>query len=262
MPRRMNLEEPVSRLAAWSWRLALFSLPVTLLAVILLRGDLVELVPGLAIFGAALVIALLAVLLALGAFVVIWNHGIKGFARALFAFIIGVALLAYPAYLGFKAYRLPAIADIVTDPYDPPRYEAVARLRTREANPVAYPGPDTAALQRLAYPELTPMILPATPAEAYNAVLDVVTRRKWQIVDARPPQVGRRDGHVEAIARTPLFGLRNDVVIRVRADGNGSRIDMRSSSRYGRHDLGDNATLIRKLGIDIQAAVEAQTTKR
>ena len=38
------------------------------------------------------------------------------------------------------AYRLPRIYDVTTDPDDPPRFEALARLRPRDANPVIYAG--------------------------------------------------------------------------------------------------------------------------
>src|SRR6266540_4277828 len=54
MVRRLVLEEPPSRLAIWSRRLALFSLAVALLAVILVRGGFVEALPGVAVLGAAI----------------------------------------------------------------------------------------------------------------------------------------------------------------------------------------------------------------
>ena len=37
------------------------------------------------------------------------------------------ALLGYPAYLGYRAYSLPMINDITTDPLDPPRFDTLAR---------------------------------------------------------------------------------------------------------------------------------------
>ena len=119
--------------------------------------------------------------------------------------------------LGFKAYRLPAIYDVTTDPIDPPRFEAIARLRPRDANPVTYAGLYTAEQQRIAYSDIEPDLTTASPQEAYDAVLKVIGKRKWHVVDARPPQaVAPRDGLVEAVARTPLLGFRDDVVVRVR----------------------------------------------
>jgi hypothetical protein len=129
LTRRRALEESPSRLAVWSRRLAVFSLAVALLAIGIERADLLELVPVLVTFGAALALALLAILFAFAAFVALWVNGGPGFFQAMTAVLIGVGLLAYPGYLGYKAYTLPAIRDITTDPIDPPRFEVVARLR-------------------------------------------------------------------------------------------------------------------------------------
>jgi hypothetical protein len=70
---------------------------------------------------------------------------------------------------------------------DPQRFEAVARLRPRTANSVAYPGAKAAELQQKMYPEIEPLQLTATPQEAYDAALDVITRRKWLAIDTRSP---------------------------------------------------------------------------
>jgi uncharacterized protein (DUF1499 family) len=262
MARRGFVEEPTSRLAVWARRLGVFSLPVALLAVIIERSGLLDILPALATFVAALALAVAAILLAIAAFVVIWRTGVNGFGYALTGFLLGVALLAYPSFLGIKAYRLPTIADITTDPIDPPRFEAIVRLRTREANPVAYPGLYVAELQRAAYPDIEPLVLNVAPQVAYEAVMTVVTKRRWRVVDARAPQGGRREGHVEAVARTPIMGFRDDVVIRVRGVGAGSRVDLRSASRYGRHDLGTNAARIRSLAEDIEEVATAEKPER
>ena len=50
------------------------------------------------------------------------------------------------------------------------------------------------------------------PQAAYDAALAVVNKRRWRVVDARAPQAGRREGHIEAVARTPIMGFRDDVV--------------------------------------------------
>jgi uncharacterized protein (DUF1499 family) len=258
MARRYVHTEPTSRLAIWARRMAGFAFAASFLAVIIVRSGLLEIQPALATFGGALVIAVVALLLALAAFVVIWLEGLAGMGAALVAMLISLALLAYPAYLGLKAYRLPWIYDITTDPIDPPRYEALARVRPRDANPIAYAGLYAAEQQRTAYPDIGPLGVGATPQAAYDAAFAVVTKRKWRIVEARAPQAGRRDGRIEAVARTAIMGFRDDVVVRVRADGDGTRIDVRSSSRYGTFDFGTNASRIRSLLDEIEDAIAAQ----
>ena len=120
----------MSKLAAWSGRLGLFALAVAALSVIILRSGLLEIVPALATFAAALIFAGLAILLAFASFVVIWRQGLSGLGYSLLGLLLGLLLLAYPGYLGYRASKLPAINDITTDPHDPPRFEAVARLRS------------------------------------------------------------------------------------------------------------------------------------
>jgi uncharacterized protein (DUF1499 family) len=248
--------DPTSRLAIWAWRVGIFSIPVVLLAIVIVRSNILEIVPSLAAFGGALFLALLAVLLSLAAFVVIWREGFAGLGMAVLALVIGLAILAYPAYFAVKGYRLPAIADITTDPIDPPRFEAIARLRPRDANPILYAGLRAAELQKSAYPTIEPLIVSVAPQLAYDAAIEVINKRKWRIVDARTPQQGRREGRIEAVARTAILGFRDDLVVRIRPDPDGARIDMRSASRYGRHDFGTNAARVTSLSEAIEDAVD------
>jgi uncharacterized protein (DUF1499 family) len=262
MARRRIAVEPTSRLAVWARWFAFFALAVALLAIVVVQSGFIDPVPGLITFLGSLVIAGFAMLLSFGAFIVIWNEGFKGFGQALFAFAVGVALIAYPAYLGVRSYGMPALNDISTDTSDPPRFEAVARLRPRTANSVAYPGAKAAGLQQKMYPEIEPLQLTATPQVAYDAALDVITKRKWLAIDTRSPLGGRRDGRIEAVARTPIMGFRDDVVVRIRPSSGGARVDVRSASRYGRYDFGTNARRVRALLDDIDDAVGSQPARR
>src|SRR5260370_9559323 len=140
MARHHLQSEPTSRLAIWARRMAAFAFVASFLAVIIVRSGLLEIRPALATFAGAPAIAVVALVLALAAFLVIWIEGLAGVGAALSAMAVSLALLAYPAYFGLKAYRLPWIYDITTGPTDPPPYQALARLRVRHANPLTYPG--------------------------------------------------------------------------------------------------------------------------
>lgn len=261
MARRPSIgDEPVSRLAAWSGRLALFALAVAALSIVIVRSGLLEIEPALATFAAALVFAALAVLLSFLGFVVIWRQGRSGLGSAILGLILGLLLLAYPGYLGYRASKLPAIHDITTDPDNPPRFDVLARLRPRGRND--YPGGAVAQAQRSAYPDIAPLQESVPPKMVYDVALTLVTKRKWHVVDARPPAAGRREAVIEAVARTPIMGFRDDVVIRVSAVGAGARVDMRSASRYGLHDFGANAARIRSLLEDIDDAVSSAPEPR
>ncbi len=251
MARLRFADDPTSRLAIWARRFAFFSLVATVLSIIVVRSGFLEIQPSLATFGGALVFAVLGILLGLAAFVTIWKDGLNGLGHALLAIFIGALLLAYPAYLGVKAYKLPQISDVTTDPIDPPRFEAIARVRPRNANPIIYAGLYAAEQQRRAYPNIEPLLVSVPPKAAFDAAFAIANKRRWRVVDTRDP-TPTREGRIEAVARTPIMGFRDDIVIRVRPAPDGARLDVRSASRYGRHDFGTNAARIRNLLDDIE----------
>jgi hypothetical protein len=272
MVRRRIAEEPISRLAIWSRRLAWFSLVATIVAVIIVRSGALDIVPGLSTLAGALLLAVVAILLAFGAGIFIWRDGLGGLRQAVTAVLIGLALIAYPGYLALRAYQLPEIYDVSTDPIDPPQFDAIARLRPRDANPIAYEGLYAAELQHAAYSDVEPEDTTAMPQDAFDAARKVIVKRKWRVVDARPPREAAparisdsrasqdttaRDGSIEAVARSLILGFREDVVVRIRPTSDGTRIDVRSASRYGRNDFGSNAARVRDLISDIDDILTA-----
>lgn len=263
MVRRHIAKEPTSRLAIWARRCAIFSLVATVLVIVIVRAGLIELDPSVAAVTGALAFAGFAILLAISAMVVIWREGIEGLGASLLAIVIGAGLLAYPAYLGTKLVRNPAISDVTTDMGDPPRFDQAARLRPRGT--VDYPGAVVAARQHAAYPDIEPLQVTAPAQMAYEAARTVIHKRyPKSVISERAPQGARRDGQIEAVARTPILGFREDVIVRVRAGSDGARIDVRSASRYGRYDLGSNAARVRSLleDIDDQVSVMVEDQKK
>lgn len=244
--RRLYTEVRITWLATLSRRLAIFSLPVIVLAIALHRLGLVEYDVAIITLSAGLTVALIAVLVAVAAFVVIWNEGLRGLGRAIAAFVIGIAVLAWPAFEFARSVSLPSISDVTTDPSDPPRFFAVASARPSGANPVNYPGERNALLQQEAYPGVKPYEVEASPDEVFNIALAIVQKHGWRVLDSVTPRGGQREGRIEAVALTPLMGFREDIVIRIRSSSSLVRIDMRSASRYGNHDLGSNARRIER----------------
>ena len=254
--------EPVSGLANWARNLAVFSVVAVLVSILIVRFGFLEMKPALATFFGALGCAALSILVSLAAFAAIWQNGSRGMSRILLALLIDGVVLAYPAYLGLQYRKLPPIHDITTDPIDPPRFEALARLRSGDgANTAAYAGLYSAEQQRQSYPDIEPVELEIPVDRAYAITLQLVNKRKWLVIDERPPQPPRRIGRIEAVARTLIMGFREDVSIRVTPDGEDSRVDIRSSSRYFESDLGSNATRITKLIDDINTAADNDSLK-
>jgi len=249
--------EPVSGLASWARNFAVFSVVAVLVSILIVRFGFLEVKPALATFFGALGCAGLSILVGFAAFVAIWRNGSRGMSRILLAILIDVMVLAYPTYLGLQYRKLPHIHDITTDPIDPPGFDALARLRSGDGtNTAVYAGLYSAEQQRLAYPDVEPIDLEIPVQRAYEIARQLVAKRKWLIIDERPPLPPRRIGHIEAVARTPIMGFREDVSIRVVTDGDDSRVDIRSSSRYFESDLGSNAARILKFADDLNNAVE------
>ncbi len=175
----------------------------------------------------------------------------RGFLAALLGIVIGVAAIFMPLMWFLDAHSAPQINDITTDVTNPPAMVVTLNLRRDAVTPPAY-SKDFAALQSAAYPDIKTIVLKVPPAEAFKRVDNVATAMGWDVV-ARAPSDGKTDGRLEAIATSQWFGFRDDIVIRIRPDGAGSKIDIRSKSRVGRSDLGVNAKRIREFTARLNA---------
>jgi hypothetical protein len=163
-----------------------------------------------------------------------------GLAGLLVALALGLGAAFVPWYALRQARALPPIHDITTDTQRPPRFVAILPLRAAAPNPADYGGPDVARAQIGAYPDLRAHRMDAAPADAFKRALQAARDLGWEIVAADAAA-----GRIEATDTTFWFGFKDDVVIRVEADGAGSRVDVRSVSRVGLSDVGANARRIR-----------------
>jgi uncharacterized protein (DUF1499 family) len=162
------------------------------------------------------------------------------FFAAAAGILIGLLVSGIPLSWYYKAKNVPVINDITTDMENPPQFKAVMPLRHDATNPSTYGGPETAAKQSRAYPDIRPLMLPMTPQEAFAAALLTAKNMGWQIADS-----DTREGRIEAVDTTFWFGFKDDIIVRVTPARDGSRVDVRSTSRVGRSDIGTNAARIR-----------------
>ena len=132
---------------------------------------------------------------------------------------------------------VPPINDITTNTDDPPVFAADPSGGDRD---MTYP-PGFAELAREAYPDLAPIELAAAPAEAFRKAKRAAQSLGWEITAVRA-----ESGELEAEEVSALFQFVDDVAVRVRPNGTGSVIDIRSKSRDGQSDLGANAARIRR----------------
>ncbi len=165
----------------------------------------------------------------------------RNVTTAIVAFVVGAAIAYVPWHYDSMRGIFPPINDITTDLQDPPQFHAVLPLRAAEGgNPAVYGGAKTSEQQRRAYPDIAPLTLELDPRKAFVRAHDAARHMGWIIV-ASDVDAGR----IEASERSRWFGFTDDIAIRIAAGGTGSRIDVRSMSRFGRSDFGVNATRVR-----------------
>jgi uncharacterized protein (DUF1499 family) len=244
-------------IARWTTRIALFSVLLAGVALAAHRFGPMTTLTAFNLVGLSFVGAALALVLGLIASAVIWRTGCAGAFRVTLGMGLAVALLCWPvAFL--PAYRsLPHITDISTDSAQPPKFVELARLRGPGSNTSNYPA-ISAKLQAEAYPDLKPLIIDRPAEEAFEIVREAVFRQKMTIVREQPPEnKAGKSGFIEAVDRTLVMGLYDDVSVRVDGDATRSRIDFRSASRFGTHDFGRNAERMRRLMREVVARLEA-----
>lgn len=170
---------------------------------------------------------------------------VRGSRPSLPIAVLGVAFGFAASYLPWhwmrKAASVPRIHDISTDTDDPPRFVALLPVRQASSNGAAYGGPEVAAQQKAAYPDIIPVDLPLPPPEALRKAESAARALHWNIA-----AVDAAEGRLEATATTFWFGFKDDVAVRVRPAKSGSRLDVRSMSRVGKSDIGTNAERIRE----------------
>lgn len=134
----------------------------------------------------------------------------------------------------------PMTNDFTTNLADPPAFENALSLEANQGRDMAHKKED-AAIQREWYPDLTSAKLAMPADRAFELALATArSMPTWSVVWNDPAS-----GRIEAVAVTRVFGFRDDIAIRVRSDGQGSLLDVRSKSRDGKGDLGANESRIR-----------------
>ena len=139
-----------------------------------------------------------------------------------------------------KIFNILPLHDITTDVADPPEFTSGLKNRSRSINSLQYGGESVAKMQRLAYPDIKTITVNKTPEQAYQIANKVVIKLGWEISETNKSLFT-----IEAVDTTRIFGFKDDIIIRIRANENGSQIDIRSLSRIGTSDFGANAKRIR-----------------
>ncbi len=248
----MHKKIPVrrSRLAGasvWSGR---FSVPVLVLAALLHHAGVVTTPQLLIVLAMGFLLGAIALVAGALSLASLWRRGGTGWGRAVRGLVYGLIALTpvFAGLYGFLSY--PLLADVSTDIEAPP------------ALPPA--GPDSPErafvsgdLQQAAYPDIVSRRFRVTPSDLHSAARRVAEQSGWVITAELPPGMPDEPTRFQAEATSLLFAFRDDVSVRIRPDFVGARLDIRSASRFGEHDLGANARRIRGFFDDLDAVLIA-----
>jgi fatty-acyl-CoA synthase len=209
--------------------------------------------------GWAPAIALVGVLTGLiGLLVAVFAGFARLWGKAVLA--LAITLLTWAAVIAFGAMgnRVPGVHDVATDWSEPLMFSpAVLKARGPEANPVdpspilpigskIYAGRSLAEVNAETCPAARPLTVAVPADQAFVHVKSAIEGAGLSIVTADPAS-----GRIEATAVSLFYGFKDDLVVRVRANGAGSRIDLRAVRRQGASDMGANCRRIESLATAI-----------
>ena len=227
-------------MATGKWTQRIATVTILLALGVLFAGPLVKfaILPwqaGLALFalgsllsGIGALIALIALLRRRGGRIVIAAALFGGTAAAAFALVI------------VNARSVPPIHDITTDTANPPQFASITpSMRGGGSNSLVY-DPANAPLQKAAYPAIATRVIDKPMPAVFDSTLKAIVARGWTVVTA-DAAVGR----IEATETANWWGFKDDIVVRLAAEGAATRIDVRSVSRVGQSDFGANAKRIK-----------------
>ena len=250
------MEPRDSSSAAWSRRLASFSAVLLLTAGIAHRFGVLETAGFIPVLAIVCVLALVALLLAARGFYRLWHFGDRGGRNLTLGSLVALVVLVPFAVLFYRGLANPMLHDISTDIDDPPELRAAASLRTADMNRLGAYSDEQRKEQLASYPLVTGRRYELQFDRIVSAVGKVLEDRGWEVVSAKDVSP---DGEttVEAVAHSLILALPADVAIRITDEGASTYVDMRSASRYGRHDFGGNADRIKDFLADLDVEISS-----
>lgn len=213
------------------------------------------------IVGAVGLLALLALALALAGLSRIWRDGGIGARDGLVGAGVALLVLVPFAVAGYRFFAYPPLNDISTDLVDPPRFAFLQGMRTPQMNAIGPIGDEAAAVQQQSYPEITGRRYDLPADRVLAIVRQLAAARSWSVVfspDTEGDGSAAADTTLEAVAYSPLLAIPSDVAIRIVEEQGSTYVDMRSASRYGLHDFGENARTIAAFLADLDAEASLQ----
>jgi len=110
------------------------------------------------------------------------------------------------------------------------------------------------------YPDLQPRRYAASVEQVVRTAREVLTTLpRWELVGAGQ---GRAGAELHAVHTTRVWRFKDDVTVRVRRDGGRTVVSVRSRSRVGQGDFGQNARNVREFLAALDARLGQGTAHR
>lgn len=253
-----RITERRSRAAGFARFSGGFSVPVLVLTALGHRYGLIPESALLALISTGILLAILGMAAGLYALIDIWNNGEEGAGSAVLGVVYSVPGTVLFAMTVYALVVYPRLNDISTDLFDPPAY---ASFRGIPSDRVAPPPAEQREVQRAAYPDITARRYPVILRRVFDAAKGIVEARGWEIISIDDPGPEDSQATIQVVARTLLFRFTDHVVIRLVSEPAGTRVDVRSASTYGLHDLGQNARRIREFLAALDTALQGERSE-
>jgi len=169
------------------------------------------------------------------------------------------------AYPGLKAHRYPlplgevhaAVLDVIKD-----KGWTVTRDEHPLFMPMTLPGatPATEVVGDPAVVQALALKKTMTQSRSGMATESAPGSDPNQVDLPAGPVLPVDEATIEARAETPIFGFLDDVALRLRVTDEGTKVDMRSASGKGQHDLGHNARRIASFLAALDARLQPEPT--
>lgn len=247
-----------SRAARWSRRLAFFAAMLFVMSGLGHRFGRIDTVSFFWLLGIVGALGIAALCAAAYGFSRLWERGEKAGRDSTVGTLLALIVLAPFILSAWRVVAFPGLTDISTDVIDPPALVLTARERTGAMNSIEPMTPDTAELQLAAYPGVIGRRYEVAPDLIVGAIVSLARARGWTVRGDPAMAEGQSELTIEMVAYTSFLGFPSDVSIRLIEEDASIYVDMRSASRYGRHDLGDNARRIESFLLALDAAVKAE----
>lgn len=205
---------------------------------------LVETLGYLWVLALVALLAAFSLILAVFSFSRVWANGDSGGRDIVVGILFSLIVLSPYGVIAYLMLTEPPLLAVTTDAENPPALPT-ATGRSGSMNALFPQTPGEQRLQAQHYPLVTGRRYQLPFDETLAAVQTVLSRQGWREVegpDADAEDAG--EATVGAVAPSFILDLPADVSIRVTADDDATLVDMHSASRFGRHDLGDNARRI------------------